>query len=458
MPFTARNAPIAPAPGAPRGRRATVSPVTPPSANTGNRAARAIAPQRIGPSGRAPGCDCGGEDRREERQCAPARRARTSSARSCAELVTSRRRRCGPRRGPTPAAQVPPGPGRRAPPLPGHHQRDPPLPAQPRHPLAAAPAARARRHGGTPRRTAQPAAPRPPPSRSGIAHRVGEQPERRQRARPRRRLDRAAPGRQASGPCPTSLVSSSLAERLAPVQHRIADAAARAGRQPGDVTPGGRLQDPRRARRCSTALEAGQTRFGENRVQEAAGKFPALRETHPGLRLHLIGGLQTNKARDAVRVADVIESVDRPRLADAFAAAIASSGGRTPALLVQVNVGDEPQKAGDPARGGRPLHRGLPAALRVGADRADVHPARRGRPGAAFRLAGRVRPPARRWRPCRWACPAISRPPSCTARPMCASAARFSAHVRACYSVPITIFKCIRNVVEMFEWFASLPR
>ncbi|GAC1488529.1 MAG: YggS family pyridoxal phosphate-dependent enzyme [Acetobacteraceae bacterium] len=93
------------------------------------------------------------------------------------------------------------------------------------------------------------------------------------------------------------------------------------------------------------ALESGQTRFGENRVQEAAAKVPALRERHPQLRLHLIGGLQTNKARDAVRLADVIESLDRPRLADAIAAAIQQEG-RTPTLLVQVNVGDEPQKAG----------------------------------------------------------------------------------------------------------------
>ena len=144
-----------------------------------------------------------------------------------------------------------------------------------------------------------------------------------------------------------SLVSSSLAQRLGAVQQRIADAAVRAGRQPGDVSLVA-VSKTHDAQAVLEAIEAGQTRFGENRVQEAAAKFPALRETHAGLRLHLIGGLQTNKARDAVRVADVIESVDRPRLADALAAAIASSGGRTPELLVQVNVGDEPQKAGIP--------------------------------------------------------------------------------------------------------------
>ena len=93
------------------------------------------------------------------------------------------------------------------------------------------------------------------------------------------------------------------------------------------------------------AIEAGQTLFGENRVQEAAAKFTPLRADHPNLRLHIIGGLQTNKAKDAVAIADTIESLDRPRLADAIADAIQRLG-RSPTLLVQVNIGDEPQKAG----------------------------------------------------------------------------------------------------------------
>src|SRR6185436_415407 len=84
--------------------------------------------------------------------------------------------------------------------------------------------------------------------------------------------------------------------------------------------------------------------FGENRVQEAAEKFPGLRAAH-AFQLHIIGGLQTNKARDAVRLADVIETLDRPRLADAIAAAIAKEG-RQPTLLVEVNTGDEAQKSG----------------------------------------------------------------------------------------------------------------
>jgi len=94
------------------------------------------------------------------------------------------------------------------------------------------------------------------------------------------------------------------------------------------------------------ALAAGQTVFGENRVQEAAEKFPALRAAHK-FSLHLIGGLQTNKARDAVRLADVIETLDRPRLADSIAAAMEKEA-RRPSLLIEVNTGGEAQKSGIP--------------------------------------------------------------------------------------------------------------
>src|SRR5262249_9580857 len=93
------------------------------------------------------------------------------------------------------------------------------------------------------------------------------------------------------------------------------------------------------------ALAAGQTVFGENRVQEAQGKYPALQARHPALRLHLIGPLQTNKAKDAVALFDVIESVDREKLARILAEEIGRQGRKTE-LLVQVNIGEEPQKAG----------------------------------------------------------------------------------------------------------------
>ncbi len=93
------------------------------------------------------------------------------------------------------------------------------------------------------------------------------------------------------------------------------------------------------------ALAAGQRVFGENRVQEAQAHWAARRADTPELELRLIGPLQTNKAADAVALFDVIETLDRPRLADALAAAAAKTG-RTPRVLVQVNTGAEPQKAG----------------------------------------------------------------------------------------------------------------
>lgn len=145
-------------------------------------------------------------------------------------------------------------------------------------------------------------------------------------------------------PLPASDSSDTVAARLAAVQARIAAAVAAAGRPAGAVQLVA-VSKTHLAAAVEEALAAGQVAFGENRVQEAAGKFPALRAGHPGLRLHIIGGLQTNKVRDAVRLADVIESLDRPRLADALAAAIDAEG-RAPALLIQVNTGDEPQKAG----------------------------------------------------------------------------------------------------------------
>lgn len=125
---------------------------------------------------------------------------------------------------------------------------------------------------------------------------------------------------------------------------RIAAAARACGRRPEDVTLVA-VAKTQPAAAVRAAIAAGQECFGENRVQEAQAKYPPLRAAHPALRLHLIGGLQTNKARAAVRLADVIESLDRPRLALALAEAIAREG-RAPRLLVQVNVGDEPQKSG----------------------------------------------------------------------------------------------------------------
>ena len=99
------------------------------------------------------------------------------------------------------------------------------------------------------------------------------------------------------------------------------------------------------ADRVRELLDAGQRVFGENRVQEAEEKFPALKAGYPDLKLHLIGPLQTNKAREAVALFDVIESVDRERLAATLAKEMAR-GGRRPDCYIQVNTGEEPQKAG----------------------------------------------------------------------------------------------------------------
>jgi pyridoxal phosphate enzyme (YggS family) len=134
-----------------------------------------------------------------------------------------------------------------------------------------------------------------------------------------------------------------IADNLRRIRDRIANAAIAAGRDPGSVTLVA-VSKTKPAEAVLAALQAGQTVFGENRVQEAAGKFPPLRAAYP-LNLHIIGGLQTNKAREAVRIADVIESLDRPKLAEALTAAILREG-RTPTLLIEVNTGAEPQKSG----------------------------------------------------------------------------------------------------------------
>ena len=134
-----------------------------------------------------------------------------------------------------------------------------------------------------------------------------------------------------------------IASNLRQVQSRIAEAAIRANRRPEDVTLVA-VSKTKPVEAVLAALAAGQTVFGENRVQEAAGKFPPLRAYHP-FKLHIIGGLQTNKVREAVRIADVIETLDRPKLAEAIEAAMVKEG-RTPGLLIEVNTGDETQKSG----------------------------------------------------------------------------------------------------------------
>lgn len=137
---------------------------------------------------------------------------------------------------------------------------------------------------------------------------------------------------------------ASVAAAIAAVKARIASAAAAAGRDPGDV---GLVAVTKTvpADAIAAALAAGHRLFGENRVQEAEEKWPALKAGFPDARLHLIGPLQRNKVRRAVRLFDVIETVDREELSRALAQAIAEEG-RRPGLFVQVNTGEEAQKAG----------------------------------------------------------------------------------------------------------------
>jgi pyridoxal phosphate enzyme (YggS family) len=135
-----------------------------------------------------------------------------------------------------------------------------------------------------------------------------------------------------------------IAANLAAVRGRIESAAAKAGRAPQSVTLVA-VSKTHPAAAVREALAAGHRVFGENRVQEAEGKYPALREAYPELALHLIGPLQTNKARDAVALFDVIETVDRPRIAEALAREMERSG-RRPPCLIEVNTGEEPQKSG----------------------------------------------------------------------------------------------------------------
>ncbi len=138
--------------------------------------------------------------------------------------------------------------------------------------------------------------------------------------------------------------AAEIPERLRQVKEKIVLAAEAAGRKPSTVElvavtktmPAAAVED---------AIEAGQRVFGENRVQEAQAKWPAFKALHSNLELHLIGPLQTNKVREAVALFDVIETLDRPKLARALAEEMKRTGMR-PRLFVQVNTGEEPQKAG----------------------------------------------------------------------------------------------------------------
>ena len=145
---------------------------------------------------------------------------------------------------------------------------------------------------------------------------------------------------------PADASPDAAARRLALVREAIALAAADARRSPDDVTliAVSKTQAPQA---IVPLLDAGQHHFGENRVQEAAAKWPALRDTHPDVTLHMIGQLQSNKAEDAVRLFDVIHGLDRPSLLTALARAMDRLDRRIP-CFVQVDLAGEPQKGGCP--------------------------------------------------------------------------------------------------------------
>ena len=139
-------------------------------------------------------------------------------------------------------------------------------------------------------------------------------------------------------------LTKSLPTGLAQVEQEIARACKEARRERASVTLVA-VSKTFDGAAISPVIDAGQRVFGENRVQEAKGKWPALMAAYPGIALHLIGPLQSNKAKDAVALFDAIHSVDRPSLCEALAKEIKSQNKR-PELFVQLNTGEEPQKTG----------------------------------------------------------------------------------------------------------------
>lgn len=137
---------------------------------------------------------------------------------------------------------------------------------------------------------------------------------------------------------------ATIATNLKDIQSRILVAAKKAGRDPADITLVG-VSKFQPAEAVQEALDAGLRHFGENRIQEAAEKWPPMLADHADSTLHFLGNLQSNKAAQAVNLFHVIHSLDRPKLAKALAAEMASQGVQRP-CFIQVNTGEEPQKAG----------------------------------------------------------------------------------------------------------------
>ena len=302
----------------------------PPSATAGRPAARAREAQRSGPSAGAPGWLAVGKAGEIRTTPAPIRRARTRPARPCTAAESQAPRRFNKNdnklRVAARSGTCSPAPNRRAcRPSPEISRTS----RRARHSFAT----RAATSGAAPRSST--AAPFGKRASKGVGsgRRAGS-------------LNSQQPGGMA---LPARLpilwrMFDDIPANLTRIRARIEAATREAGRAPGSAQLVA-VSKANPAAALRAALIAGQRLFGENRVQEAAGKFPELRAEYPQLRLHIIGPLQSNKARDAVRLADVIETLDRPKLALALAEAMQKEG-RRPDLLIQVNTGAEPQKAG----------------------------------------------------------------------------------------------------------------
>lgn len=210
----------------------------------------------------------------------------------------------------------------------------------------------------------------------------------------------------------SSIATQDAATRLATIQDEIAKAARLTGRTADAITLIA-ISKTKDAAAIQPLIDAGQRVFGENRVQEAQEKWPALRQAHPDIRLHLVGQLQSNKATDAVALFDVIHSLDRPSLLSALAKAMDAQGKRVP-CYVQVNIGAEPQKGGcaiadTPALIAAARAADIPLLGLMAVPPADVEPA------PYFALLAKWRG-KKASRACRWACRAIMKPRSCWGR------------------------------------------
>ena len=173
---------------------------------------------------------------------------------------------------------------------------------------------------------------------------------------------------------------------LSEIKERVARAEAQAGRDAGSVALIA-VSKVQPEARVADVLDAGHRLFGENRVQEAADRWPPFQARYEGIALHLVGPLQSNKARQAMEMFEAIHSVDRPKLARTLAR-LAQETGQCPDLFIQVNTGEEAQKAGVWPGGCGCVHCRMPRARPAGAG-ADVHPAGRGRAEPAFRASGK---------------------------------------------------------------------